>query len=48
MAIVIFEPPAAPAARTNSPFSLVNIDGHIEDCGRLPGLMKLDGEDGIP
>jgi len=45
---VIFEPPAAPAARTKSSFSSVNIVGHIEDIGRFPGFMKLDGDDGIP
>lgn len=44
---MIFDPPAAPAARTNSPLWSVNTDGHIEDSGRLPGAMKLDGEGGI-
>jgi len=48
VARVIFEPPAAPAARTKSPFLSVNIVGHMEDIGRLPGFMKLAGDDGIP
>ena len=45
---MIFDPPAAPAARTKSPFLSVIIVVHIEDIGRLPGSMKLAGEDGIP
>jgi len=48
MASVIFDPPAAPAPRTKSPSLLVIIVGHIDDIGRLPGAMKLAGEDGIP
>jgi len=45
---VILDPPAAPTPRTKAPFLSVNIVGHIEDIGRLPGSMKLAGEDGIP
>jgi len=45
---VIFDPPAAPIPRTKSPFLSVIIDGHIEDNGRLPGVMKFDGEERRP
>lgn len=43
---VIFDPPAAPMPRTKLSFSSVKIVGLIEDIGRLPGSMKLAGEDG--
>lgn len=36
---VIFDPPAAPAPRTKSPFLSVNTVGHIDDIGRFPGFM---------
>lgn len=39
-------PPAAPIAKTASPFSSVIIDGHIDDMGLLLGDMKLTGEGG--
>lgn len=41
---MIFDPPAAPKARTKSPFLSVITVGHIEDNGRLPGFIKLAGD----
>lgn len=47
-AVVILLPPAAPMAKTTSPFSSVIIEGHIEDIGFLPGAMKFTGDGGSP
>lgn len=46
--VVIFEPPADPAMKTTSPFSFKTITGHMDESGRLPGLMKLAGEGSRP
>lgn len=42
--VVIFEPPADPDTKTTSPFLSKMMLGHIEDSGRLPGLIKLAGD----
>ena len=42
-------PPDAPITILTFPsVSLIKTEGHIEDIGRFPGLMKLAGDAGIP
>lgn len=44
LVVVIREPPADPPTKMASPYSSKTIIGHIEESGRLPGLMKLAGD----
>ena len=45
---MILVPPDAPTTRDTWPSSLTAIDGHIDERGRLRGLMKLAGDAGTP
>lgn len=42
--VVILVPPAAPTNIFTSPLLSSIIDGHMDDRGRLPGLIKFAGE----
>lgn len=44
--VVIFDPPAPPIKSTTLLSESNTMDGHIDDNGRLPGLMKFDGDIG--
>lgn len=45
---MIFDPPAPPINSATLLFESKIIDGHIDDNGRLPGLMKFDGDASKP
>ena len=46
--VVMMVPPAAPIVIKTFPFLSSTIAGTAEDCGLLPGLMKLTGDGGSP
>ena len=46
--VVMIVPPAAPIVINTLPFLSSMITGTAEDCGLLPGLMKLAGDGGRP
>ena len=48
MAVVIFVPPEAPTTNRGTPSLSRNMEGVIEDMGRLKGLIKLLSDGSTP
>ena len=48
MEVVIFVPPEAPTTRRGTPSLSRNMEGVIEDMGRLKGLIKLLSDGSTP
>lgn len=46
--VVIFEPPADPAMKMASLYLSNKMTGHIDESGRLLGLMKFAGDGASP
>ena len=48
VAVVILVPPAAPITSLTLPSFPTIMEGHMEDNGRFPPLIKLFGDGGTP